>query len=100
MASPLSRFLGGFALSSESQWYVYILRCADGSLYTGITTDLQRRLLEHNSDDVRGARYTRARRPVSLVYSEDHSSRSAASKREAAIKKLSRAQKLVLFTLE
>jgi len=74
-------------------WYVYILRCADGSLYTGVATDLQRRLQEHNHNDSLGARYTRARRPVTLVYNECAESRSQACRREAAIKKLSRAAK-------
>ncbi|CAA6800280.1 MAG: COG2827: putative endonuclease containing a URI domain [uncultured Thiotrichaceae bacterium] len=73
-------------------WFVYILRCADDTLYTGITTDLKRRLHEHNHETL-GARYTRARRPLALVYSEEATNRSAASKREYAIKKLSRLQK-------
>ena len=80
-----------------SAWYVYILRCADDSLYTGVATDLERRLREHNHDDTLGARYTRARRPVTLVYSEPAASRSAACKREAAIKRLPRAAKLRLL---
>ncbi|RAU16739.1 GIY-YIG nuclease family protein [Nitrincola tibetensis] len=71
-------------------WYVYLLRCSDNSLYTGITTDLERRLQEHNSCDKRGARYTRTRRPVQLVYFEKQADRSLASKRESALKKLSR----------
>ncbi len=78
-------------------WTVYILACADGSLYTGITTDPQRRLAEHNSP--RGAaRYTRARRPVRLVYTETVADRSAALKREAAIKRLPRTRKLALIS--
>ena len=76
-------------------WHVYILRCADGTLYTGITTDLERRVEEHNAGT--GARYTAPRRPVELVYSERASDRSAAGRREAAIKKLSRADKLELI---
>ncbi len=77
------------------EWTVYILRCRDGSLYTGITTDPERRLAEHNSD--RGAaRYTRARRPVQMIYTEPAKDRAAASRREAAIKRLSRAEKLRL----
>ncbi len=77
------------------EWTVYILRCRDGSLYTGITTDPERRLAEHNSD--RGAaRYTRARRPVQMIYTEPAADRAAASRREAAIKRLSRAEKLRL----
>jgi putative endonuclease len=73
-----------------------MLRCADGSLYTGITTDLERRIAEHNGDGPAGARYTRSRRPVQLVYRESASSRSAASQREAALKRLDRARKLAL----
>jgi len=79
-------------------YYVYILRCADDTLYTGITTELERRIDEHNGSD-KGAKYTRMRRPVKLVYSEEYSDRSAASKREYAIKKkMSRAEKLKLIT--
>ena len=73
---------------------VYILKCADGTLYTGWTTDLERRLQAHNSG--RGARYTRGRRPVRLAYREEQSDRSAAQRREAAIRRLSRADKLKL----
>ncbi len=78
-------------------WFVYILRCKDDSLYTGVCTDLERRLLEHNECNKKGARYTRARRPVRVVYQEDCDDRSAACKREAAIKKLTRQQKLLLI---
>lgn len=77
-------------------WVVYMLRCADGTLYTGITTDLERRLAEHNGEGRLGARYTRSRRPVALAYSELASSRSEASRREAAIKQLDRAGKQAL----
>ena len=73
---------------------VYILKCADGTLYTGWTTDLERRLQAHNSGQ--GARYTRGRRPLRLVYREEQSDRSAAQRREAAIRRLSRADKLKL----
>ena len=73
-------------------WFVYILSCADGTLYTGVTTDLTRRVEEHN-DSIKGAKYTRARRPVSLYYYERYSSRSEACVREAGIKKLSREEK-------
>lgn len=69
-----------------TQWQVYMVRCADGSYYTGITTDIQRRLLAHN--DGRGAKYTRGRGPVELCYHEPAASRAAALKREAAIKRL------------
>ena len=74
-------------------WQVYILKCADKTLYTGITTDLERRVGEHNSSDL-GAKYTSARRPVRLVYVADFPDRSLASKEEARIKNLSRAEKL------
>ena len=82
------------ARSPTRTWYVYILRCSDGSLYTGITTDLTRRTREHN--DGTASRYTRSRRPVKLVYQERKRSQSSALKREAAIKKLARRQKLAL----
>lgn len=74
-------------------WYVYFVRCSDNSLYGGITTDLDRRIHEHNSDNAKGAKYTKTRRPVKLVYSEICDNRSHASKREYAIKKLPKAQK-------
>ncbi len=78
-------------------YYVYILECADGTLYTGIATDLQRRLEEHNSSD-KGAKYTRSRRPVRLVYNEVFPDRSSASRREYAIKKkMNRQEKLKLI---
>ena len=79
-----------------SKWYVYILECADGSLYTGITTDVNRRLLEHNYS-FKSAKYTRSRRPVRLVWSKEVANRSEASKEEARIKKLKRASKLELI---
>lgn len=79
------------------EWWVYILRCADDSLYTGICTDTERRLHEHNHS-AKGARYTRARRPVELVYQEPHTSRSTASRREAEIKKMRRLQKIKLLS--
>lgn len=80
--------------STQSQaWSVYIVRCADGTYYTGVTLELARRLEEHNGCDKKGARYTRTRRPVSLVYDEPAMNRQAAYKREWAIKRLSRAQK-------
>ena len=74
-------------------WTVYILRCSDNSLYTGITRDLKRRLNEHNHDNRLAAAYTRARRPVTLMYQEAHLDRSSASKREAVIKKMTKAGK-------
>lgn len=83
-------------MAAASAWCVYILRCADGTLYTGITTDLPRRIAEHNGSSALGARYTRSRRPVELVYVESAASRAAAARRETAIKRLDRARKLAL----
>jgi putative endonuclease len=76
-------------------YYLYILECRDGSYYTGITTDLKRRFLEHKNGT--GARYTRARGAVRMVYSETLKNRSLASKREAVIKSLTRTQKVTLI---
>jgi len=73
-------------------WFVYVLRCSDQSLYTGITTDLERRLKEHNSSHL-GAKYTKTRRPVQLVWFETVESRSSASQKEYRIKKLSKQKK-------
>lgn len=78
-------------------YFVYILECADGTLYTGITNDVNKRLAAHNGDTT-GAKYTRSRRPVKLAYTEKKKNRSTASKREAAIKKLTREEKLKLIT--
>ena len=83
-------------MAETKDWWVYIVRCSDTSLYTGITTNLERRISEHN-DSKKGAKYTRNRRPVDLVYSEALTDRSAASKREYEIKKLSRVDKLKLI---
>ncbi len=80
---------------SEAKWCVYIVRCADDTLYTGITNGLGKRLQAH--DDGTGAKYTKARGPVVLVYSEAAADRSAASKREYVIKQLSRTGKLELI---
>ncbi len=79
----------------EKTWYVYILCCRDDTLYTGITDDVQRRLAAHNSG--KGAKYTRGRGPVTLCYQEPQDSYSAALKREIAIKRLSRQEKLDLI---
>ncbi|HIO93580.1 MAG TPA: GIY-YIG nuclease family protein [Leucothrix mucor] len=76
----------------SKKWFVYIVRCADDSLYTGITTDVSRREAEHNNDKL-GAKYTRARRPVSVVYQESWESRSEATKREIEIKKMKKVSK-------
>ncbi len=81
--------------SETAQWVVYIVECRDGSLYTGITNDLEKRLAAHN--DGTGARFTRGRRPVKLRFCEKHHDRSNASKREAQVKKLSRSDKLRLI---
>jgi putative endonuclease len=78
------------------KWYVYMLRCADNSLYTGITTDPVRRLNEHNHNNRLAAAYTRTRRPVVLVYREVFLSRSAATRRELEIKSMQRMDKLKL----
>lgn len=77
-------------------WFVYILRCGDDTLYTGITTDVGRRIEEHNAGKAPGARYTRSRRPVVLAYTEEAASRALASRREAVIKRLDRSSKLAL----
>jgi len=80
---------------SEAAWCVYVLRCADGSLYTGATNDLQRRLRQHN--DGSGAAYTRSRLPVSLLWHEPAEDRPAALRRELQIKRLPRSAKLLLI---
>ncbi len=78
-------------------YFVYIVRCADDTLYTGIATELERRIEEHNISD-KGAKYTRTRRPVVLVYHESYETRSEASRREYHIKKrMSRSEKLLLI---
>lgn len=82
---------GGMAVA----WFVYMLRCRDGSLYTGCTDDLERRLAVHQSG--KGAKYTRSRLPVELVYQEPAEDRSGALRREAAIKRLPRREKLRLL---
>jgi len=81
--------VGGSLISGI--WYVYTVRCCDGTLYTGVTTDPQRRLREHNAG--RGGAYTRAKRPVKLMFREVHPNRSSALKREAEIKNWPRSQK-------
>lgn len=78
------------------RWWVYILRCRDGTLYTGATVDLERRLARHAAGQ--GARYTRSRLPVTLVHAEPAEDRSAALRREAAVKRCTRAEKLALAT--
>jgi putative endonuclease len=78
-------------------WYVYVLRCGDGSLYTGVARDVERRLRQHNGELAGGARYTRGRRPVELLWSEAHGDRAAAQSREAVLKRLPRRAKLALI---
>lgn len=82
--------------ASQPAWFVYLVRCQDDTLYCGIAKDLNRRLGEHNAAD-KGAKYTRGRRPVQLVYTEEVASRAKATQREGQIKKLSRAQKMALI---
>jgi putative endonuclease len=77
-------------------WHVYIIECSDGSLYTGITNDLEKRITAHN--DGRGAKYTKSRRPVRLRYSEPAADRKNASQREYAIKSLRKSAKMHLIT--
>ncbi|MEZ4200006.1 MAG: GIY-YIG nuclease family protein [Candidatus Paceibacterota bacterium] len=79
-------------------WYVYILECADDTLYTGVTTDMKRRLSEHNGTPPgKGAKYTAARRPVHVVYQKRCKNRSYAQKAEATLRKLSRSEKQELI---
>lgn len=80
-------------------YYIYILQCADSTLYTGSTNDIEKRLIAHNTAKT-GAKYTKARRPVRLVYSEQLETKSQALKREGQIKNLSRAEKLALLNLK
>ena len=75
----------------DKKQYVYILKCADGTYYTGYTTDPERRTQVHNSG--KGAKYTRARRPVKLIYTEEYDDKTEAQRREYAIKQLTRAEK-------
>jgi putative endonuclease len=81
--------------TSSGSWFVYILRCADGTLYTGITNDIGRRCRQHNAGNA--SRYTRCRLPTRLVYREAAADRGQALRREAAIKALPRRQKLLLI---
>lgn len=80
----------------DKDWFIYILECSDKTFYTGITTDIYRRLDEHNGTK-KGAKYTTARRPVRMVYFEPSKNRSSASKREKEIKNLTRQEKMVLI---
>ena len=82
----------------EATWYLYILRCGDGTLYTGITTDVEKRLEQHRTG--KGAKYTRGRGPLELVYRECCGDHSDALKREIAVKKLTRSQKERLLVIK
>lgn len=81
----------------SKEWWVYILSCSDGTLYTGVTLDVERRLHEHNFSDRLAAKYTKFRRPVELVYAENLQDKSLAYRREWFLKKLTRAKKLALI---
>lgn len=81
------------SLLSGNRWYVYLLACADGTYYAGVTVDLERRLRQHNGELVGGARYTLPRRPVHIVWSQAADSRSVAQGIEVALKQLSKLQK-------
>ena len=85
------KMLEGIKDDGGTEWSVYVLRCVDGSLYTGIAKDVANRLANHNAG--RGGAYTRTHRPVTLLYCEEGYSRAAALRREAAIKRLSRPRK-------
>ncbi|MFT7285925.1 MAG: putative endonuclease [Halieaceae bacterium] len=84
-------------MAEPGDWQVYLLRCADGSLYAGVARNLQRRLRQHNGELVGGAQYTRGRRPVTLLWNEACADRGEAQSREAAIKRLPREEKLRLI---
>lgn len=81
-------------------WYIYIMECADGTLYTGITTDIKRRTSEHNTSDKKGSRYTRIRRPVKPVYFEiTEDGRGEATRRERALKKMGTTRRCKLIDI-
>ena len=79
-------------MATPEIWYLYILQCSDGTYYTGVTTNMKRRLHEHNNSN-RGAKYTRTRRPVEIVYLSEYDNRSSAQKAEYKFKQLTRKQK-------
>lgn len=78
---------------NDKPWFIYLLRCADNSLYAGVTTDLERRLHEHNQSRTKGAKYTRVRRPVTIAYAEQATTRQHACQREYQVRKLSKHEK-------
>lgn len=102
MLEPNLALMGGAAQQggvSNSVWFLYLIRCGDGSLYTGIATDVDRRFEEHESQGPKGAKYTRGRLPLELVYRREIGNRSEATKEEMRVKALSRKQKLALIAL-
>ncbi|MGI2142171.1 GIY-YIG nuclease family protein [Shewanella baltica] len=84
-------------IKSSSLWYLYVVRCANGHLYTGVTTDVARRFSEHQSGSIKSAKYLRGKGPLTLMYQEQVGSHGDALRREIAVKKLSRSQKLALI---
>lgn len=86
-------------IKSSSLWYLYLVRCANGHLYTGVTTDVARRFSEHQSGGIKSAKYLRGKGPLTLMYQEQVGSHGDALRREIAVKKLSRAQKLALIDI-
>ena len=86
------------AAKQPSQWYVYLMRCADNSLYTGVTTNPERRVREHNGKvKGKGAKYTKHRSPVEVIYTEKYPDRSSCSKREYQVKSMSRKDKVKMI---
>ena len=81
----------------ESNWKLYMIRCGNGHLYTGVTTDIERRLKEHQAGGIKAAKFLRGKGPLALAYSENVGNRSEALKREISVKKLSRQQKLLMI---
>jgi len=86
-------------MSKEGQWFLYVVKCSDGTLYCGITVDIDRRIRAHNGVISGGAKYTRSRRPVALVFLKKIGSRSDATKEELNFKRLTRAKKLELIKM-
>ncbi|MCS6232742.1 GIY-YIG nuclease family protein [Shewanella baltica] len=84
-------------IKSSSLWYLYVVRCANGHLYTGVTTNVARRFSEHQSGGIKSAKYLRGKGPLTLMYQEQVGSHGDALRREIAVKKLSRSQKLALI---
>ena len=87
------------SITPQNNWLIYILKCVDGSLYCGITNNIEKRLKQHKGEIIGGAKYTRSHWPCKLVYEEKSASRSEALQREAVIKKMSRDEKQALINL-